>query len=170
MIMIPRYVLGGAASFSVATVFISSFLITKSLYLVFLALCAAYSYSYLDNAEHKIHDGRMWPWFQRLRIWKNLLLYFPARIECEQPFFPGGPLSASPLDPTTTTPSSVRPRHDADVTNEFLEAHPYRYVLAMHPHGAYTVNHALTMTDGAGFLSNMCPLPRRDLVASVLFR
>ena len=45
-----------------------------------------------------------------------------------------------------------------------------QYIFASFPHGAYTIQHLLTMTDGVGFLTDVYPAPRRDLVASVLFQ
>jgi len=45
-----------------------------------------------------------------------------------------------------------------------------QFIFASFPHGAYTIQHMLTMTDGCGFLSKVYPHPRRDLVASVLFQ
>ena len=47
--------------------------------------------------------------------------------------------------------------------------HEKQYIFAAFPHGACTVQHLLTMTNGAGMLSSVHRGDRRDLAASVLF-
>ena len=44
-----------------------------------------------------------------------------------------------------------------------------QFIFCMFPHGAFSWNHFLTMTDCCGFLSKIYTGPRRDLVASILF-
>ncbi len=44
-----------------------------------------------------------------------------------------------------------------------------QFIFCMFPHGAYSWNHFLTMTDCCGFLSEIYKGPRRDLIASILF-
>jgi len=44
-----------------------------------------------------------------------------------------------------------------------------QYIFCSFPHGACSVNHFHTMTDGSGFLTNVHSGPRRDLCASILF-
>jgi 1-acyl-sn-glycerol-3-phosphate acyltransferase len=55
------------------------------------------------------------------------------------------------------------------VTTEVPLTHTQNYIFASFPHGAYTVNHLLTMTDACGMLSTVHRGDRRDLCASVLF-
>jgi len=44
-----------------------------------------------------------------------------------------------------------------------------QYIFTAFPHGAVSANHMLSMTDAAGFLSNIHRGDRRDLAASILF-
>lgn len=44
-----------------------------------------------------------------------------------------------------------------------------QYIFCTFPHGACSVNHFHTMTNGSGFLTKVYSGPRRDLCASVLF-
>jgi 2-acylglycerol O-acyltransferase 2 len=40
------------------------------------------------SIHNSIAEGRFWPWFGRLDIWKRGMAYFPARIEYEVPLDP----------------------------------------------------------------------------------
>jgi hypothetical protein len=44
-----------------------------------------------------------------------------------------------------------------------------QYIFCCFPHGTYTINHVLTMTDSCDMLSKIHTNARRDLVASILF-
>jgi hypothetical protein len=47
------------------------------------SLVAAYLPSYFDGTEYTA-QGRYWPWFAKLDLWRKGMAYFPARIEYEQ--------------------------------------------------------------------------------------
>lgn len=43
-------------------------------------------------------------------------------------------------------------------------------ILCLAPHGVTSLGHVLLMTDACGFISNIWPVERRDLAASIVFR
>jgi hypothetical protein len=100
---------------------------------IFLAFAFIYFFWILIDPSSK-SDGRVWPWFQHLGVWKNICALFQGSV-----------VEETKLD------------------------NKKQYIFASFPHGAYTAQHVLTMTNGVGFFSNVYSGDRRDLVASVLF-
>ncbi len=105
---------------------------------------AAYLPSYLDGAHLKVSEAegsRFWPAFAHWAGWKRIFLYFPASMVVENSY--------------DFTPSAG--------------GKGGQFVFAVHPHGMLSIDHFLFMSDCVGFLSQIAPLPRRDLGASVIF-
>jgi hypothetical protein len=58
----------------------------------------------------------------------------------------------------------------ADVHVEEELDNSEQFIFASFPHGTYSVQHIVSMTNGCGFFDQAYSGPRRDLVASVLFQ
>jgi hypothetical protein len=50
---------------------------------VFSVCFLAYALTYFDQSYKK--DGHIWPWFQRLSLWKLVSTYLDGRIDTEVP-------------------------------------------------------------------------------------
>jgi 1-acyl-sn-glycerol-3-phosphate acyltransferase len=99
--------------------------------------------SYLDSSHLKVHESegsRYWPAFAHWSGWRKIMSYFPSSIKVENNY---------------DFKSSV--------------AKGGQFVFAVHPHGMLSIDHFLFFTDAVNFLSSICPFPRRDLGASIIF-
>ena len=146
-----------AGSFALALLVVRFALSWTLLESVLLAVIAAYIPSYFDGSEYEPLNWRYSPSFARLAVWKSLVSYFDGRIIYE----------------------ATKAEYEAAGSNSGSDSQsgPGRsrsqFVLAVHPHGVVSWNHALFFTDACGFLSTgplSVVMQRRDLAAAVLFR